>query len=151
YDQAIAELREANRREKLPKSYAMLAAAYDALGRKREALAALQEGWEAVPAAMAGDSVLWYVPLSAHVGGPAGGWSFPEQHRDRLKGAPAVRDAAQGVLAESSGNLLEAEHRYEAALAADPTLVAALRPLAALYGKEGKLEALRPILEAGLR
>src|SRR5262249_3009191 len=60
-------------------------------------------------------------------------------------------EAAEGVLSESAGDVAEARRRYEAALAIDPTLVAAMRPLAALYGQEGKLETLRPILEAGLK
>jgi tetratricopeptide (TPR) repeat protein len=151
FDKAIAELTEANRREKLPKSYAMLAEAYDALGRKREALGALRDGWELLPDSMAADSILWYVQMSADLGERAEGRSFLDQHRGRLKEAPGVREAAEGVLAESAGDVAEARRRYEAALAIDPTLVAAMRPLAALVGQEGKLETLRPILEAGLK
>ncbi|PYQ12060.1 MAG: hypothetical protein DMH00_06755 [Acidobacteria bacterium] len=150
YEKAIVELNEANRREKLPKSYAMLAEAYDALGRKREALGVLEAGWKEVPDAMATDSILWCVQLSADLGDPERGKRFLEEHRARLENAPAVRDAAEGVLAETAGKMNEAVRLYQAALAADPTLVAAARPLAALYTREGKLEALRPVLEAGL-
>ena len=150
YEKAIRELLEANRRQKLPKSYAMLAEAYDALGRKQEALAALEEGWIAVPEAMADDSILWYVQMAVDTGDPARGRRFLEDHHDRLPDAPAVRDAAAGVLAETEGSEEEAVRLYEAALSADPTLVAAARPLASIYAREGRLEALRPILEAGL-
>jgi tetratricopeptide (TPR) repeat protein len=150
YEKAIQELTLANLREKLPKSYAMLAEALDALGRKREALAALQEGWKAVPDAMAEDSILWYVQMSVDLGDPSGARNFVEEHRARLQEAPAVNDACEGVLAEAAGNLPEAARLYQAALSSDPTLVAAARPLAALYSKQGKLEAMRPILEAGL-
>ena len=151
YQKAVQELNQANLREKLPKSYAMLAEALDALGRKREALTALQEGWKAVPDAMAEDSILWYVQLAVDLNDPAGGRAFLEEHRDRLKEAPSVRDAAEGVLAQANGNPTEAERLYQTALASDPTLVAAARPLAALYSRQGKLESLRPILEAGLK
>ncbi|MCI0568821.1 MAG: alkaline phosphatase family protein, partial [Acidobacteria bacterium] len=151
YDKAIQELDRANLREKLPKSYAMQAEAFDALGRKREALAALQEGWKAVPEAMAVDSILWYVQLAVDLGDAAGGRRFLEGYSSRLEEAPAVKAACEGVLAEAAGNIPQAQRLYQAALSSDPTLVAAARPLAALYSKEGKLEALRPILEAGLK
>jgi tetratricopeptide (TPR) repeat protein len=150
-EKAVAELQQANRREKLPKSYDMLAEAYDALGRKNEALAALEEGWRELPEAMAADSVLWFVQLSIDVGDAARGRAFLEEHQSRLSAAPAVRQASEGLLAQAAGNLAQAVSRYRSALAADPTLVGAARPLAALYSREGKLEALRPILEAGLR
>ncbi|MCI0657171.1 MAG: alkaline phosphatase family protein, partial [Acidobacteria bacterium] len=151
YEKAIQELDQANLREKLPKSYAMQAEALDALGRKREALATLQEGWNAVPDAMAVDSILWYVQIAVDLGNPAGGRGFFERHSSRLEEAPAVKAACEGVLAEAAGNIPQAQRLYQAALTSDPTLVAAARPLAALYAKEGKLEALRPILEAGLK
>lgn len=151
YENAIRELDQANLKEKLPKSYAMLAEAYDALGRKREALVALQDGWKSVPDVMAEDSILWYVQLAVDLGDPAGGRKFLEDHRSRLSEAPAVKDACEGVLAEAAGNVPQAVHLYQAALASDPTLVAAARPLAALYAKGGKLGEMRPILEAGLK
>gem|GEM_PF-504271 len=151
YENAIRELDQANLREKLPKSYAMLAEAYDALGRKREALTALQEGWKSVPDAMAEDSILWYVQLALDLGDPAGARKFFEDHRSRLSEAPAVKNACEGVLSEAAGNIPQAMHLYQAALASDPTLVAAARPLAALYAKQGALGEMRPILEAGLK
>ena len=151
YEKAIQELDQANLREKLPKSYAMQAEALDALGRKREALTALQEGWNAVPEAMAVDSILWYVQLAVDLGDPAGGRDFFERYSSRLEEAPAVKAACEGVLAEAAVNLPQAQRLYQEALSSDPTLVAAARPLAALYAKEGKLEALRPTLEAGLK
>jgi tetratricopeptide (TPR) repeat protein len=151
YEKAIQELDQANLREKLPKSYAMQAEALDALGHKREALAALQEGWNAVPDAMAVDSILWYVQLAVDLGDPAGARDFFERYSSRLEEAPAVKAACEGVLAEAAGNIPQAQRLYQAALSSDPTLVAAARPLAALYSKQGKLETLRPILEAGLK
>jgi tetratricopeptide (TPR) repeat protein len=151
YEKAIQELDQANLREKLPKSYAMQAEALDALGRKREALAALQEGWNAVPEAMAVDSILWYVQLAVDLGDPAGARSFLEGHSAHLDESPAVKAASEGVLAEAAGNIPQALRLYQAALASDPTLVAAARPLAAHYAKESKLDSLRPILEAGLK
>ena len=150
YEKAIQELHQANLREKLPKSYAMLAEALDALGRKREALNALQEGWKSVPDAMAEDSILWYVQLAVDLNDIPGGKAFLEEHRDRLRENPAVKDATEGVLAQAEGKTTEAVRLYQAALAIDPTLVAAARPLAALYSREGKLDTMRPILEAGL-
>jgi tetratricopeptide (TPR) repeat protein len=150
YARAIAELDEANRREKLPKTFGMLAQSYDALGRKAEALTALEAGWKDVPDGMDPDSILWYVSLALEQGEPARGRRFLDQHHRSLENAPAVGTAAEGLLAEAAGREAEAIRLYETALAADPTLVAAARPLAAAYSRAGKLEALRPVLEAGL-
>jgi tetratricopeptide (TPR) repeat protein len=108
---AIEELNEANRREKLPKSYAMLSEAYTALGQRREALAALEEGWRQVPEAMAPDSVLWYVQLSLDSGETERGRRFLEEHRARLQDSPAILQAAQGLLAEQSGATGDAQPR----------------------------------------
>jgi tetratricopeptide (TPR) repeat protein len=99
---------------------------------------------------MAADSILWYVQLALDTGDAQRARRFLEEHRSRLDAAPAILQAAQGLLAEQSGSIQEASRLYESALATDPTLVAAARPLAALYTREGKLEALRPVLEAGL-
>ncbi|HEV8335783.1 MAG TPA: alkaline phosphatase family protein [Candidatus Polarisedimenticolia bacterium] len=151
YPQAIAELLEANRREKLPKTYAMLAESYDALGRKQEARRALEQGWKEVPEGMGADSVLWYVQLSTELGDPAGGKAFLDDHRKGLKEAPAIRSAAEGQLAEAGGRAEEAQRLYWEALRADPTLVGAAKQLVGYLSREGRLEALRPTLEAGLR
>ena len=151
YAKAIAELEEANRREKLPKTYAMLAESLDALGKKQEAMAALEEGWKEVSRGMEADSILWYVQLAVETGDAARGKRFLEEHRDSLKEAPAIRDAAEGRLAEAEGRLKEAEGLYEKALQADPTLVAAARQLIGFYRQGGRMEEIRPVLEAGLR
>lgn len=151
YARAIAELEEANRREKLPKTYAMLAESLDALGKKREAMAALEEGWKETPRGMEADSVLWYVQIAVETGNAERGRRFLEEHRDSLKEAPAIRDAAEGRLAEAEGRPKEAEGLYEKALQADPTLVAAARQLIGFYRQEGRMEEIRPVLEAGLR
>jgi len=151
YLAAIGELEEANRREKLPKSYAMLAEAFDALGKKVEAMAALEEGWKTVPDGMAADSILWFVELSAEQGDPARGRRFAEAHREALQNASATRDAVEGRLAESEGRRAEAERLYEKALAADPTLVVATKRLIDLYRQDRRMEAIRPVLEAGLK
>ncbi|HEU5180171.1 MAG TPA: alkaline phosphatase family protein [Candidatus Polarisedimenticolia bacterium] len=151
YQEAIDELNRANQREKLPKSYGMLAEALDALGRKPEALAALEEGWKEVPEAMAPDSVFWYVQLSADLGDAARGRRFLDSHAVALNDTPALRAAAEGVLAASAGDSRGAEEHFLIALRADPTLVAAARPLAEIAAARGNLESLRPLLEAGLR
>jgi len=151
YAKAIEELQEANRREKLPKTYAMLAESLDALGRKREAMSALEEGWKQVPEGMEPDSILWYVQLAVDAGDPARGETYLEEHREALRNSPAIRDAARGRLAEARGERHAAEQLYERALQADPTLVGAARQLVGFYREEGRLDAIRPILEAGLR
>ncbi|HMC81675.1 MAG TPA: tetratricopeptide repeat protein, partial [Candidatus Polarisedimenticolia bacterium] len=151
YEKAVSELLEANRREKLPKTYAMLAEAYDALGRREEAMAALEEGWKTVPQAMASDSILWFLELAVQAGHPDRGAKFLTAHRESLKDAPAVRDAAEARLAEAAGRREDAKRLYEQALAEDPTLVVATKQLLGLYRLEGRAEAIRPVLEAGLR
>ncbi len=151
YASAIPELEEANRREKLPKTYAMLSEALDAVGRKPEAMAALESGWKEVPDEMDPQSILWYVQLAVDTGDPGRGSRFLGEHGPALKDAPGVRDAAEGLLAQAAGQKEEAERLYEKALLADPTLVAATRHLVAFYREEGRLGAIRPILEAGLR
>jgi tetratricopeptide (TPR) repeat protein len=150
YEKAARELREANRREKLPKTYAMLAECSAALGRTGESLEALEEGWRATPAGMDPESVLWYADLAVGVGDSARARRFLLERREALEAAPAVRDAVEARLAEAAGLREEARRLYERALAADPLLVAATRQLLAIYRFEGRPEAIRPILEAGL-
>jgi tetratricopeptide (TPR) repeat protein len=129
----------------------MLAESYDALGRRREARQALAEGWKEVPDGMGADSVLWYVQLSADLGDSAGGKTFLDEHPEALKEAPAIRSASEGRLAEAAGRFDEAQRLYWEALRADPTLVGAAKQLVGYLRQEGRLELLRPILEAGLR
>jgi tetratricopeptide (TPR) repeat protein len=151
YAKAIGELVEANRREKLPKTYAMLAESLDALGKKKEAIAALEAGWKETAKGMEPDSILWYVQLAVDTGDSARGAEFLQAHQEALKEAPAIRDAAEGRLAEAGGRREEARRLYEKALKEDPTLVGVTRQLVELYRQDGRMESIRPILEAGLK
>ncbi len=151
YAPAIEQLQEANRRQKLPKTYAMLAEAYDALGRRSQALASLEEGWKSVPEGMEPESILWFVEMAVLEGDLRRGRRFLAAHERNLRSAPAVRDAAEGRLMEAAGNRQQAQRLYERALDADPTLVLATKQLVPLYRGQGRLESIRPILEAGLR
>src|SRR5207247_600819 len=97
------------------------------------------------------DSILWYVQLAVDAGVPSRGAEFLQGHASALKDAPAIRAAAEGRLAEAAGRKEEARALYERALGADPALVGAARQLIDFYRREGRMEAIRPILEAGLR
>jgi len=136
FREAESELLMANERRPLAKTYAMLSEARASDGRFAEASAALEEGWNRVPGDMEPSSLLWIVELQLLAGDRGAAVTMAQRWSPRMSGA--VRQAVDGRLAESGGDVAAAATHYRHALAEDPLLVRTALRLQRIEASEGR-------------
>jgi tetratricopeptide (TPR) repeat protein len=150
YERAAVQLRLANERQKLPKTYQMLSEAYLGMGRKDEAIAALEEGLLSVEGTDP-EAVLWLVQVRLSVsGGGEKAAAEASRHASRTAGRPGLDDAIAGLILEDRGNAPAAVERYRRSLEADPLRVVVAQRLFALLGLESGGAVLEPALRRAL-
>jgi tetratricopeptide (TPR) repeat protein len=150
YARAVEQLLLANERQKMPKTYQMLSEAYLGLGRRPEALQALRDAIDAVPAADA-EPVLWLVQIQAS--GPEGrevAGRDARRYASRTAGKPGLDDAIAGLLAESAGDVASAIEHYRRSFAADPLRVLVAQRIYALEPPSRRAAILLPALSAAV-
>jgi tetratricopeptide (TPR) repeat protein len=150
YAQAAEQLRLANQRQKLPKTYQMLSEAYLAMGHADQAVTILHEGMKAIEL-MDPETVLWLVQI--HLSGPGGVEAARREVREfaaRTAKKPGLDDTIAGLLQERAGDKGAAIASYRRSLAADPTRVVAAQRLYGLLQPRGETATLEPILRRAL-
>jgi len=148
YREAEAELLLANERQPRAKTYAMLSEARASDGRYAEATAALEEGWDRLPADMEPSSLLWIVELKLLGGDRLAAETTARRFAQKM--STAVRLAVDGRLAEAGGDKASAAALYKQALDADPLLVRIALRLQAIEASEGRPFSLEPFLTTTL-
>ncbi|HKN47990.1 MAG TPA: tetratricopeptide repeat protein, partial [Candidatus Polarisedimenticolia bacterium] len=149
YARAAEQLVLANEKQKLPKTYQMLAEAYAGLGRTDEAIAALDDGLRTIDS-MDPEPVLWLVQMRLEAaGGRSAASEEARRFAPRTAKKPGLDDAIAGLIKESEGDAPAAVALFRRSLLADPTRVVAAQRLYALAGPESGLE-LEPILKRAL-
>jgi len=149
YAKAAEQLRLANEREKLPKTYQMLSEAYAGLGKVDQAIAALEDGLRSLEN-MDSEAVLWLVRIDlSRPGGREVALDAVRRHASRTAKKPGLDDAIAGLLAEDARNAQAAADLYRRSLAADPTRVIAADRLFAIEGLPAAAE-LEPMLRRAL-
>jgi predicted AlkP superfamily phosphohydrolase/phosphomutase/tetratricopeptide (TPR) repeat protein len=150
YASAAEELLSANARQRLPKTYQLLAQAYMSMHRTEDAIGAMHEGLEIFDT-LDPETVLWLVRIRLF--GPGGRAAAEEEIRrwaDRTSRKPGLDDTIAGLLKEEAGDGQSAATHYRRSLEADPTRVVAAQRLYALEEKHGRAADLEPILRRGL-
>ena len=146
YARAVEQLRLANERQKMPKTYQMLSEAYLGMGNRTEALQALRESLDALPAADA-EPVLWLVQIQvASPEGRAAAEQDVRRYAARTSGKPGLDDAIAGLLAESDRDEAAALRSYRSSFAADPLRVLMAQRLYALEEPARRAAVLLPAL-----
>ena len=154
YQRAIDELKQANARQRLPKTDEMLAEAWLGLGRPDEASAAIKEALAAHPD-LDPEPVLWLVRLSAPGGGagasPRGGAAaaraIAAHYAPRTAKKPGLDDAIAGLLLETEGRREEALQAFRRSLGADPARAFVAERLYALESPADRRTRLLPDLK----
>jgi tetratricopeptide (TPR) repeat protein/predicted AlkP superfamily pyrophosphatase or phosphodiesterase len=150
YERAVEQLRLANERQKMPKTYQMLSEAYLGLGRRAEALQALRESLDTLPSADA-EPVLWLVQIQAEgAEGREAAAADARRYAARTSGKPGLDQAIGGLLAESRGEKEAATERYRASFAQDPLRVLVAQRLYALTPPGSRAALLLPPLKAAV-
>ncbi|RMF72357.1 MAG: hypothetical protein D6738_11505, partial [Acidobacteria bacterium] len=150
FEEAERALLEANRIEKLPKTYALLSESRAARGDLAGAIAALEEGLTELPDLASETSVLWLVELHLRRNDPRAARRALDRFRAIAARRPAVLHTAEGRLAEAEGDRGAARRAYRAAVEADPRQAQAMERLFALAESPAERQALEPLLRAGL-
>src|SRR6185436_13716522 len=123
YPQAVEQLRLANERQRLPKTYQMLSEALLLMGRRDEAEAALRASLDDLPISDP-EPVLWLVRLGlAGSGGRAAAEESARRYAARTAARPGLDEAIAGLILEDGGDPAGALTRYRASFAADPLRV----------------------------
>ncbi len=147
YPQAVEQLRLANERQRLPKTYQMLSEALLLMGRRDEAEAALRSSLDELPTSDP-EPVLWLVRLDlAGSGGRAAAEETARRYAGRTAARPGLDDAIAGLLLEAGGDAAGALTRYRAAFAADPLRVLVTQRLFDLEPPADRGARLLPALE----
>ncbi|HUD71564.1 MAG TPA: alkaline phosphatase family protein [Dongiaceae bacterium] len=147
YPQAVDQLRLANQRQRLPKTYQMLSEALLLMGRRDEAEAALRASLDDLPASDP-EPVLWLVRLGlAGSGGRGAAQATARRYAARTAARPGLDDAIAGLLLEEDGDAAGALTRYRASFAADPLRVVVAQRLFDLESPADRVARLLPALE----
>jgi tetratricopeptide (TPR) repeat protein len=147
YPQAVEQLRLANERQRLPKTYQMLSEALLLMGRREEAEAALRASLDDLPTSDP-EPVLWLARLDlARPGGRAAAEELLPRYAVRTAARPGLDDALAGLLFEDSGDAPRALDRYRASFAADPLRVLVAQRLYELEAPADRTARLLPALE----
>jgi len=147
YQRAIEELRQANARQRLPKTDEMLAEAWLGLGRPDEAGAALKEAL-AVHPDLDPEPVLWLVRLSAAgAGGPGAARAVARDYAARTARKPGLDDAIAGLLLEADARREEALATFRRSMAVDPARAFVAERLYALESPADRRARLLPALK----
>jgi len=150
YARAADELRLANERQKLPKTYQMLSEALLGLGRRDEAKAALVASLDELPQSDP-EPVLWLVQLGLQdPNGRAPAEALVRGYAARTAARPGLDDAIAGLLLENAGDAAGALTRYRASFAADPLRLLVAQRLYALESKAARTARLLPALRAAI-
>jgi len=150
YARAAEQLRLANERQRLGKNYQLLAEALLGLGKREEALAALEEGLRTLDS-MDPESVLFLVRIRLASGnaGPAAA-ETARRWAGRTAAKPGLDDAIQGVILDHAGRTDEAAAAFRRSLASDPTRVVAAERLHAILPAGERATVIEPILRRAL-
>ena len=151
YAHAAEQLRLANDRQRLPKSYQMLSEAYLGMGRREEAIAALRQSLDEIPDSDP-EPVLWLVQLALEQkDGRDEALGLARTYAARTAAKPGLDDAIAGLLEEAAGNADAARDHDRRSFAADPLRVLVAERLYALLPREARAAALQPALERAVR
>jgi tetratricopeptide (TPR) repeat protein len=149
YPSAAKQLRLANEKQKLPKTYQLLSEALLGMGEPRQAIAALDEGLRTLEA-MDPESVLWIVQLClSEPGGRPAALDAVKRWAGRTEKSPGLDDAIAARLLEDAGDRDGAAALYWKSLQADPARAMAAQRLMAILPPE-KHAALEPIVRRAL-
>ena len=148
YREAEAELLQANERQPLAKTYAMLSEVRAHDGRFADAAAALDEGWNRLPDEMEPSSLLWIVELHLLSGDLSTASTAAQRWAPKM--SAAVQQAVDGRLAEANGDTAAAAAHYRQALSENPLLVRVALRLQGVEAADGRPFALEPFLEQTL-
>jgi len=149
YPSAAKQLRLANEKQKLPKTYQLLSEALLGMGEPRQAIAALDEGLRTLDA-MDPESVLWIVQLClSEPGGRPAALDAVKRWAGRTGKSPGLDDAIAARLLEDAGDRDGAAALYWKSLQADPARAMAAQRLMAILPPE-KHAALEPIVRRAL-
>jgi tetratricopeptide (TPR) repeat protein len=150
YTRAAGELRLANERQRLPKTYQMLSEALLGLGRRDEAKAALVASLDDLPQSDP-EPVLWLVQLGLQdPNGRAEAEALVRRHAARTAARPGLDDAIAGLLLENAGDAATALVRYRASFAEDPLRLLVAQRLYALESPAARTARLLPALRAAI-
>jgi len=148
YARAADELRLANERQKLPKTYQMLSEALLGLGRRDEAKAALAASLDDLPQSDP-EPVLWLVQLDLQdADGRAPAEALVRRYAARTAARPGLDEAIAGLLLENAGDAAGALARYRTSFAADPLRLVVAQRLYALESPGARTARLLPALRA---
>lgn len=149
YPSAAKQLRLANDKQKLPKTYQLLSEALLGMGEPRQAIAALEEGLRTLDA-MDPESVLWIVQLClSEPGGRPAALDCVRRWAGRTGKTPGLDDAIAARLLEDAGDREGAAALYWKSLQADPARSMAAQRLMALLPQE-RHAALEPFVRRAL-
>jgi tetratricopeptide (TPR) repeat protein len=149
YPSAAKQLRLANERQKLPKTYQLLSEALLGMGEPRQAIATLEEGLRTLDA-MDPESVLWIVQVClSEPGGRGAALDSVKRWADRTARTPGLDDAIAARLLEDAGDREGAAALYWKSLQVDPARAMAAQRLMALLPPE-KHAALEPFVRRAL-
>jgi len=149
YPGAAKQLRLANEKQKLPKTYQLLSEALLGMGEPRQAIAALEEGLRTLDA-MDPESVLWIVQLClSEPGGRPAALDAVKRWAGRTARTPGLDDAIAARLLEDAGDRDGAAALYWKSLQADPARAMAAQRLMAILPPE-RHAALEPIVRRAL-
>ena len=150
YARAADELRLANQRQKLPKTYQMLSEALLGLGRRDEAKAALIASLDDLPQSDP-EPVLWLVQLGLQdTNGRAPAEALVRRYAARTAARPGLDDAIAALLLENAGDDAAALGRYRASFADDPLRLLVAQRLYALESGASRTARLLPALRAAI-
>jgi tetratricopeptide (TPR) repeat protein len=150
YARAADELRLANQRQKLPKTYQMLSEALLGLGRRDEAKAALVASLDELPQSDP-EPVLWLVQLGLQdTNGRAPAEAIVRRYAARTAARTGLDDAIAGLLLENAGDAANALVRYRASFADDPLRLLVAQRLYSLESKASRTARLLPELRAAI-
>jgi tetratricopeptide (TPR) repeat protein len=142
--EAEFELLAANERKPLGKTYSMLSEVRATQGRYDDAARAIEEGWSQARDTMEPSSPLWLVELRLMAGDRPGAAAAVTRWSATM--SPAVRTAAEGRIADASGDVESAATLYRRALEGDPLLVRVVQRLQEIDKAAGRSPALEAFL-----
>jgi tetratricopeptide (TPR) repeat protein/predicted AlkP superfamily pyrophosphatase or phosphodiesterase len=142
--EAEAELLAANQRKKFGKTYSMLSEVRASQGRYDDAARAIEEGWTEARGTMDNSSPLWLVELRLMAGDRPGAAAALSRWSSTM--SPAARTAAEGRIADASGDTEAAAALYRRALDEDPLLVRVVQRLQEIDAAAGRPAALEAFL-----
>lgn len=150
FEEAEETLLKANQVERLPKTYWLLSESRAARGDLAGAIAALEEGFAAMPDRMTASNLVWLVELNLKRQDSDAAIRALASYRSVAASSPSTLELADGLIAHAKGDVDGARQHYLAALRANPREVRAAERFGEIARSPDERASLLPFLQQGL-